>query len=146
MKKLSTYILIGILGLFLILIRAFENELFYDPFITFFKLEFKKIATPEFSFFKLLLNHVYRYSLNAGISWIILYVFFKDKQLVKFSAILYGVLFVILISIYFYFITYRLEENYLATFYIRRFLIQPLLIFILIPAFYYQKNFKKINE
>jgi len=129
MKKLSTYILIGIFGLFLILIRAFENELFYDPFITFFKLEFKKITAPEFNFFKLLLNHVYRYSLNAGISLIILYVFFKDRQVVKLSAILYGVLFIILINIYFYLIACR-------------FLIQPLLIFILIPAFYYQKNLK----
>ncbi|NAS31440.1 exosortase F system-associated protein [Flavobacteriaceae bacterium R38] len=144
MRKLTAYLITGFLGVLLISIRAFENELFYDPFIVFFQQEFEKIAIPEFDNYLLLLNHAFRYFLNAGISLAILFVFFRDWQIIKISAILYSILFVLLGIIYFYFINYNLEGNYFTTFYIRRFLIQPLFIFILIPAFYYHK--KHIND
>ena len=132
--------IIGFLGILLIMIRAFEDNLFYDPFIVFFQEEFEKISIPEFDNFSLLMSHVFRYFLNTIISLAILFVFFKDWQIIKLSTILYSTLFIVLVVLYFYFINFNLEDNYFTTFYIRRFLIQPLLIFILIPAFYYHKR------
>ena len=38
MKKIWKYSAIGFLFGLLVLIRAFENELFYDPFLNFFTL------------------------------------------------------------------------------------------------------------
>ncbi|NER14805.1 exosortase F system-associated protein [Leptobacterium flavescens] len=146
MKFVLKYSGIGILCILLILIRAFENELFYDPFIRFFKSEFTRIASPDYNWPVLLLNHFFRYALNAIISLLIIYLFFRDRQIVKVSALIYGIAFILLIPVYFYLLRH-LEENYLATFYVRRFLIQPLLVFILIPAFYYQKKRQSaVNE
>lgn len=140
MSNFLKYTLIGFLVILLILIRAFEDNLFYDPFIDFFKQDSTYIQKPTFDSFLLLLNQTFRYFLNTIISLMILYFFFNDKQLVRISIILYVILFAILMILYFYLINNRLEENYLFTFYIRRFLIQPLFVFILIPAFYYHKK------
>jgi exosortase F-associated protein len=71
---------------------------------------------------------------------LILYLLFKNLSLIKFVAVLYITLFVILISA-FYFIIFILDESYnFLLFYLRRFLIQPLFLILFIPAFYLQKN------
>jgi exosortase F-associated protein len=71
---------------------------------------------------------------------LILYLLFKNLSLIKFVAVLYITLFVILISA-FYFIIFILDESYnFLLFYLRRFLIQPLFLILFIPAFYLQKK------
>ena len=142
MKKLWKYIVIGVLVGLLILIRAFEHQLFYDPFLEFFKYDYLQAQLPEYDSWKLFLHHIFRYGLNMIISLGILYVAFENKHVLLFSMGLYAVAFVVLISLYFYFIQHNLEEDYLLTFYIRRFLIQPLFVMILLPAFYYQRKIK----
>ncbi len=140
MSKIVNYIFIGILFLLLVVIRGMEDILFYDPFIIFFQQEFNKITPPDFNNLVLFLNHLFRYVLNTVISLVILFFLFKNWQIVKISTVLYAIVFCILISIYMYLINNQIENHFLMTFYIRRFLIQPLLVFILIPAYYYQKK------
>ena len=62
----------------------------------------------------------------------------------KFSAAVLVAFLIILLPVYIYFIEneFHLGEN--IGFYIRRFLIQPLLLLILIPAFFYQRQ--KLKE
>ncbi|AJR03341.1 exosortase F system-associated membrane protein [Siansivirga zeaxanthinifaciens] len=139
MLKYSTYI--GLMFLFglLILIRMFQNELFYDPYLIFFQNDYLYIDSPRREVFKVTLFTAIRFFLNTGISLAILYLIFKDKSIIKFSALVYGIAFFILIIIYLYFVINPRKEDYYMFFNIRRFLIQPIILIFLIPAFYYDK-------
>ena len=110
----------------LILVRAFEDHLFYDPFLQFFKYDYQN--KPLF----------FRYVLNTLFSIAIIYLLFKQLQLVKFSAILFGILGVVLMVLFFGLLHFFNQPDYLILFYLRRFLIQPLFLVLFIPAFYYQ--------
>ena len=126
--------------LLLVLIRAFEDTLFYDPFLNYFKDEYAHLPFPQINIFKLFFSLGMRFYLNSMISLLLLYVIFKDKQIVKFSALLYMILgSVLMISFIFTLISYG-EESKMTLFYIRRFLIQPIFILLFIPGFYYQKH------
>jgi len=143
MKKSLKYIIIGLLFGILILIRAFENELFYDPFLNFFKQhDYLQANIPEYNAWLLFINHLFRYALNMIVSLAIIYIAFQNIHVLKLCVGLYAVAFVILTALYFYFIQHNLAEDYLLTFYVRRFLIQPLFVLILLPAFYYQRKIK----
>jgi exosortase F-associated protein len=121
------------------LIRAFENELFYDPYLSFFKNDYLYIDNPRREIFKLTIYTTIRFLLNSAISLGIIFLFFKDRSIVKFSALVFAVSYVILILFFLYFVINPNKEDYYIFFNIRRFLIQPLLLLLLLPAFYYHK-------
>lgn len=123
----------------LILIQFFEDDLFYDPYLTFFLNDYLYIDSPRREVAKYVAFTILRYILNTVISLGVLFVFFKDKNIVKFSAILYTMAFVILVLIYLYFVINPRQEDYYLFFNIRRFLIQPIILILLLPAFYYYR-------
>lgn len=126
--------------LLLVLIRVFEDTLFYDPFLNYFKGEYAHLAFPQINIFKLFFSIGIRFYINSVISLLLLYVIFKDKQIVKFSALLYMILgSILMISFIFTLISFG-EHSKMTLFYIRRFLIQPIFILLFIPGFYYQKH------
>jgi len=127
----------------LILIRTFEDTLFYDPFLNYFKDEYSQLVFPKINIFKLFFSLGMRFYLNSVISLFLLYVIFNDTQIVKFSALLYIILGSILMISFVFVLTFFGEENKMTLFYIRRFLIQPIFILLFIPGFYYQKQIKK---
>ena len=129
--------------LLLILIRAYEDTLFYDPFLNYFKDEYAHLAFPKINIFKLFFSLGIRFYLNSVISLLLLYIIFKDNQIVKFSALLYMILGSILMISFIFILTFFGEESKMTLFYIRRFLIQPIFILLFIPAFYYQSQIKK---
>jgi exosortase F-associated protein len=143
MKKLFNFALIALPVVFLILIRMYEEWIFYDPFLHYFDQSFQINSVPDFNGLRLFLSHLFRYTLNTAISLVLLWLIFKNRQIVKLSVFIYLLLFVCLMPVYFLLIYYKLEDYLLFAFYTRRFLIQPLFIFILIPAFYYQRKFSK---
>ena len=130
-------LLLSLLGL--ILIRAFENQLFYDPFLSFFKTDYQNKPLPDFDGVSLFFGLLIRYTLNTLLSLGIIYLLFKQLQLVRFAMLLYVVFFVVLIVLFFGLLYFSEQPDYLILFYIRRFLIQPLFLVLFIPAFYYQK-------
>ncbi len=139
MNNKTKYILLFVLFGLLVLIRVFENELFYDPYLTFFQNDYLYIDNPRREIFKLTVFTALRYVLNTVISLAILYVVFKDKSMIKFSVLIYGLSFIILILIYLYFVVNPKQEQYYLFFNMRRFLIQPIILLVLLPAFYYYK-------
>jgi exosortase F-associated protein len=139
MSKASNYILLFFLLLLLVLIRAYENVLFYDPYLSFFKNDYLYIDSPRREVVKLVFFTTLRYFLNSVISIGILYLVFKDKGIVKFSVMLYSISYVLLLIPFLYFVINPRQEDYYFFFNIRRFLIQPLGIILLLPAFYYYK-------
>ncbi len=145
MNKWIRYFLVAVLIFFLILVRKFENELFYDPFLAYFKGDFYNAKFPDYDLTKVILNIIFRYFLNSIISLGIIWFLFWNAKYVKFSAIILLIFLIILLPVYIYFIEnqFNLGEN--IGFYIRRFLIQPLLLLILIPAFFYHQQKLKTN-
>ncbi|TYA57965.1 exosortase F system-associated membrane protein [Formosa maritima] len=140
MNKLLKYIAFFVLVGLLVLIRIFEEQLFYDPYLAFFKSDYLYIDSPRQEVFKLVSYTTLRYVLNTVISLGILYVLFKDKSVIKFSILIYSVAFLIFISMFLYFVINPKQEDYYLFFNVRRFLIQPLIALLLIPAFYYHKQ------
>ncbi len=133
------YILIFVSILALAMIRFFEDDLFYDPYLQFFKNDYLYIDSPRRETFKLALFTSMRYWINSLISLAVLYWVFLEKSIVKFSAIIYAIAFAVLIAIFLYFVINPSQEDYYLFFNFRRFLIQPLILLILLPAFYYHK-------
>ena len=140
-------ILIFLLGVFcLALIRYFENEIFYDPLIEFYDGKFHLNPFPDLKFWLYNFAITARYFLNTLISLIIIWFIFKNKSYIKFSILLYSIFFIIGISIFWILVINIQPKDYMFLFYVRRFLIQPLLLIILLPAFYFQKLNKKVSN
>lgn len=135
--------LLLVLIILLVCIRIFENQLFYDPFLTFFRSEFQNLPFPKSNHINLGCSLFFRYFLNTIISLSIIYVLFKEKEMVQFAALLYIVFFVILLGLFFLILHFANSNHYLILFYTRRFLIQPLFLLLFVPAFYYQKSVSK---
>ncbi|MGO4772518.1 exosortase F system-associated protein [Flavobacterium sp. W22_SRS_FK3] len=138
-KILITIVVVLCLGL----VRAFENQLFYDPFLDYFESDFKNLPIPEFDVLKLFFGLFFRYLLNTILSLILIYNLFRVPGILKFTTFIYVFFLVMLFVMFFIILNYFPESNWLL-FYVRRFIIQPILVLLFIPAFYYQgQNLKK---
>ena len=133
---------VGMLFVLLVAIRAFEDYLFYDPFSLYFKNDYLSLPFPVFNSVSLLISMGVRFGLNSIISLLIIYCLFKDWGLTKFAAVIYVFFFVLLITAFFVLVLFTDQYNNFVVFYVRRFLIQPLLLLLFIPAIFYQKRMK----
>ena len=140
LRNKVTITLVVLLVAMLAVIRFFEQSLFYDPFLDFFKRDFKNESLPKYDSIKLFLGLLLRYGLNTLVSLGIIYMVFKDLMLLKFATVLYGVMFVFLMAAFFSLLYFSEKPDYMLLFYLRRFLIQPLFLVLFLPAFYYQKK------
>lgn len=140
-KPLKIASIIFLLGL-LFLIRNFETILFYDPLQEYFKNDYLYGEFPDFLVGKLLVSSSLRYFMNTVISLGVLWILFKKRDLV-FSIKFYTIAFFVLIGMFSALLLNKFQIGYLLPFYIRRFLIHPLFLFLLIPAFFYQKKFRE---
>lgn len=136
--KWNVFIAIVLLSL-LVAVRAFESQLFYDPFLIYFEGDYMKLPLPEFDGLQLFFGLSFRFFLNTILSLGIIYALFKDRGMILFVSILYLLLFVVLILTLFGILHFFKNQENLLLFYVRRFLIQPLFLILFIPAFYYQK-------
>ena len=140
MSKLTKFILLFVLFLLLVLIRVFEHELFYDPYLLFFQNDYLHMDYPRREVFKLTAFTTLRYVLNTIISLSIIYIVFKEKSMIKFSFIIFTIAYFVLLAMFLYFVLNPRQEDYYLFFNIRRFLIQPIILLLLLPAFYYHKH------
>ena len=123
----------------LFLIRAFETTLFYDPLIDYFKNDYLHQKIDDIDSWRLLINLLYRYLLNSIISLGLIWILFKRKDYVKFSGVFFVLAFIILIPVFLFLLKDNFQRGYLLLFYVRRFIIQPLFLLLLVPLFFYQK-------
>ncbi|EJL66073.1 exosortase F system-associated membrane protein [Flavobacterium sp. CF136] len=123
-------------------VRAFEKELFYDPFLIYFDSDFKSLPFPEVDFFKLFGGLLFRYALNGILSVTLIYALFKDTEIIRFTVFLYLFFLVILFGMFFLILKCYPDGSWLL-FYVRRFIIQPVFVLLFIPAFYYQQQNQK---
>ena len=103
-KLLNHKFKIALVSLFvflLALIRAYEDTLFYDPFLNYFKSDYNSLPLPEYNSLLLFLGLMFRYALNTALSLGIIYVIFKEISLLRFASILYVIFFLGLIIAFF---------------------------------------------
>ena len=145
MKILNRLLVIaGICGL--VSVRIFEDTLFYDPFLNYFHEANQNIAFPPFEWGKLIGGYLFRFVLNLLCSCLIIYGLFKSKEWTIQGAVMMVIVFAIAFPIYLYCIHNKFEIGYLFSFYMRRFVIQPLIILLIVPMFYYRKKIFQKNS
>jgi exosortase F-associated protein len=138
-NKIKVFVLL-LLVLVLASIRIFEESLFYDPYLDYFKTDFTNFPLPVVDKLSLFLSLVFRYSLNSIVSIAFIQIAFNDINFTKFASVLYGILFVILIIVFYVVLAFFADESKMELFYIRRFLIQPLFLLLFIPGYLIQKR------
>ncbi|MBO3115885.1 exosortase F system-associated protein [Winogradskyella sp. DF17] len=139
MPNILKYSLVVVLFLVLVAIRAFEDVLFYDPYLTFFKKDYLYIDSPRREVAKLVMFTSLRFLLNTIASLGIIYLLLKDKSILKLASLLYMAAFILLLMPFLYFVINPRQEDYYLFFNVRRFLIQPVFLMLFLPAFYYYK-------
>ncbi|WP_312300396.1 exosortase F system-associated membrane protein [Chryseobacterium sp.] len=139
MKILNILLVItGLCGL--VSVRIFEDTLFYDPFLNYFHEANQKIDIPAFEWGQLIRGHLFRFALNLLFSCMIIYGLFKSKEWTIQGAVMMAIVFAIAFPIYLYCINDNFGIGYLFSFYMRRFVIQPLIILLIVPMFYYRRQ------
>jgi exosortase F-associated protein len=139
MPRVVRYGLVAVLFLVLVAVRAFEDVLFYDPYLSFFRKDYLYIDSPRREVAKLVAFTSLRYLINTIASLGIIYLLLKDKGMLKLAILLYSGAFILLIIPFLYFVINPKQEDYYLFFNVRRFLIQPLFLILFLPAFYYFK-------
>ncbi|MFV0145247.1 exosortase F system-associated protein [Empedobacter falsenii] len=137
-NKYLRYGIAALLVFGLVLVRKFEDTLFYDPFIQYFHLVgYSKF--PDLDMAQLNASLMFRYLINTLLTVLIVWFIFWKKNYVKFSIIIMIIGLIVLLPIYNYLISTQFSSGEMVFFYARRFLIQPMFLLILIPCFYYQE-------
>jgi len=139
MSKRVSYIVIFLLLVLLVLVRGYEDVLFYDPYLVFFENDYLYVDSPRREVAKLVFFTSLRYLVNSVLSLGIIYCVFKDQQMIKFSMLIYGIAYLCFLIPFLYFVINPRQEDYYLFFNVRRFLIQPIILLLLLPALYYYK-------
>ncbi len=139
-------ILVAMLVGALVCVRAFEQQLFSDPLLYFFKGQTSQKSLPNIDNLSISITYLFRFAINSVISLAIIFVIFRNWNQVKFASILYVVFFIILMSVLLLFLSFDDSKFYMIIFYVRRFIIQPLLLILFLPAFYYTDSINKCEN
>ena len=125
----------------LVALRMYAADWFYDPLDTFFKGQYQGQALPTLALGKLLGVMALRFWITGAITIAIIQLWFVNASKTRLTFwILLAAFLLLFIS---FWVLIALKQPPLeGLFYIRRFLIQPLLLILLIPAFYYENNTK----
>ncbi len=144
-RKRWIYIVLGMLGLF----WAYLFQSYLDFYSVFFKFEtpqklnyvvsdIQKVEPLPF-----VVNKVFRYLLNDFCAIAIIYGLFNEKKYVRFSfyVLIFGLLVLLPAYISIYFIKPEGFSSMLT--HLHRLVMNPVLMMLLIPAFYYQRNIEQ---
>lgn len=146
MNRFITIIGVGLGIALLVGVRVVGSTVFYDPLIDFYHSDYKTLPFPALEYGKYALNIALRFLLNSMISLGIIYLLFRSVKHVIVSSWVLLVTGLIGIGILMFLLFVLEDPSKQAVFYVRRLLIHPLMLFILVPALYFQElNNKKSN-
>lgn len=136
--KYLNWIGVVLLTFALIGVRILEDKIFYDPFLDFFRTT--KRIFPSFEWSKIILSHIFRFSLNLSFSLGIIHLLFLDRKWTLQAGGIIISSFLIFFPIYLYCLYTQFGFGELFAFYVRRIVIQPIILLIIVPLFYYRKH------
>lgn len=130
----------------LICVRILEEDLFYDPLLHYFKTHLTQ-SIPRVHWGALAFSHSFRFILNLIGSCLIIQGFFARLEWTKQAAWIMSILFGVSLAIYTSMLATDFPFGKLIGFYVRRFVIQPLGVLVLLPIFYWRiKREKETNK
>ncbi|WP_438962740.1 exosortase F system-associated membrane protein [Nonlabens sp.] len=118
-------------------VRLFEVELFNDPLNNYFHSDFQKHPVPALNYIHVIAGTSLRYLFNMVISLWLLWYLYKKEMFIKAALWVYLFAFVILITAFIFLLHADSDLLKMALFYVRRFLIHPILLFIMVAGFYF---------
>ena len=131
---------ISILVLMLIAVRFYQTHIFYDPLDDYFHGNFHHQSFPKMRIGYLFLSNSARFVLNTALSIGILWLLFKSQSYLKAITYVYVFAFFLLIIVFFVALQFDQAITKMVVFYSRRFIIHPLLLFVLIAGGYFLKS------
>lgn len=123
------------------------KDIFYDPLNAFFHIpDYQNHSLPDVVLWKFGISLFFRYVINTFLTLALVQVIFDNKDLLKFTLILYLGVFIVLIPVLLGLIANGEVDQYRYLFYTRRVLMHPILTLILIPAFLYNERSKTPSD
>jgi exosortase F-associated protein len=139
MKNLKwVFVFLGLAGL--ISVRIVEDSIFYDPLLAYFHEANNNIAFPDFDWAKLLLSYLFRFSLNLLFSTLIIHFIFLNKSWTVQAVVMMLLVFAIAFPLYLFCLYNQFTIGYLFSFFVRRLVIQPMVVLLIVPLYYYRKS------
>lgn len=143
-----SFLVFGATGLLLVYVFQFYLDIhsllfeFKAPQRIEYTSDFESIGTKT----AFIVNKVFRYLLNDGFAIMIIYALFEEKKYVRFAIglLLFGLF--ILLPIYLAIFLLRPEGFSSMLGHMHRIILNPVLMMMLIPAFYYQKTYSGNEE
>lgn len=127
----------------IVLIRYFEVPLFQDSLNDYFHSDFQNIPIPDIGLWETVVSTSLRFLMNMVLSLWILWFLYKSEDYINASLWVYLFAFIILIIAFIALMQLNGQWVKMALFYVRRFLIHPLLLFILVAGCYFLKTRNK---
>lgn len=124
------------------LLRFFQEHIFYDPLISFFKSNYQNESYPSLMVSKFYFSTSFRFIINSFLSLLVIYAIFKNREILKFISVLYIFFGIILLILLVWELHFSTTKSPFFLFYIRRFLIQPLFLLLFIPALFFQSKYQ----
>ncbi len=136
--KIARIFAIVLLLILLVGVRHYQEQLFYDPYLDFFEntQAYKNIALNEKSY-EIMVGIGFRYLINATLTLGLIFLLFKKVEYVYNSLFILFLVFAVFFPIYYYFVFVDFRLYPMIGFYARRFMIQPIVLLLLVPSFYY---------
>lgn len=130
-------VVLGALGL--VLVYVFQLQLFYDPFQA-FQPDGEFISAPQVDVIPYITAKVVRYMLNDGFALLIIWGLFGNKRYMRFAVIIFLIGLFVLLPLYLVMSLNFYASAYAFLNHLHRLVLNPVLMMLLIPAFYYQKS------
>ena len=124
------------------MLRFFQDHIFYDPFISFFKSNYQNVSYPNLVASKFYFSTFFRFIINSFLSLLVIHTIFKNRDILKFISVLYLFFGIILVFLLVWELYFSTTKSPFLLFYIRRFLIQPLFLLLFIPALFFQSKYQ----
>lgn len=142
------YLISGAIGLLLVYVFQFHLDIysilfeFQAPERIEYTSDYESISNTT----AFIVNKVFRYLLNDGFAIMIIYALFEEKKYVRFSVwvLVFGLF--VLLPIYLAVFLMRPEGFSSMIGHLHRIILNPVLMMMLIPAFYYQKTYASGEE
>jgi exosortase F-associated protein len=124
----------------LVAVRGFEDLFFPDPLKVYFHSDFQLRPVPPVSMLEQIVVTSLRFLANMILSlWIVWYLY-KKKAYVNASLWVYLFAYLLLMVAFCLLLTADSDLGKMGLFYVRRFLIHPLLLFVLVAGFYFLQH------
>ncbi len=126
----------------LAIVYVFQEQLFYNPFSDYLYNP-NKPYIPEYNTLLFCLSKAFRYILNDGFALLVIWGLFNNPRYIRFAVIVFFFGFLVLLPIYLFLAVNFFIETQSFLNHLHRLVLNPVLMMLLIPAFYYQNSLQK---